>query len=198
MNHKSKPLGIPNRFTQNMKRSRMRGRAPAACLAAILAAGIAGAAAQRAEPGDAAPSPVAGWVETAYLVDHGLSLDAKLDTGAATSSLDAGIYETFSRGGRAWVRFTLKGNNQRRATIETPVLRTAHIRRAGTGLESRPVVLLRLCIAGRTADAEFTLADRAGMAYPLLVGRSFLAGRLAVDSGKTFTGASACETAAGR
>lgn len=38
---------------------------------------------------------------------------------------------------------------------------------------------------GITAVTEFTLTDRSGMDYPILIGRSFLKGRLLVDAGAT-------------
>lgn len=159
----------------------------------LLLAGPAGA--QRAAP-QADHAPVrAGWVETAWLTAYGIAIEAKLDTGADNSSLDVGRYELFDRQGRQWVRFSIKESDGAMRMVEAPVLRTARIRRAGTGVSERPVILLALCVAGRTGEAEVTLANRGGMDYAMLIGRSFLAGRLAVDSGKTQLWTGACQEA---
>jgi len=151
--------------------------------------------AQRAEHQQIVEPARAGWVETAWLTAYGIAIDAKLDTGAENSSLDAGRYELFEREGKQWVRFSVRGHDSERRMIEAPVLRIARVRRAGTGIAQRPVIALALCVAGRTGEAEVTLTDRTGMDYTMLVGRSFLAGRLIVDSGKTQAGAGACEAA---
>lgn len=164
---------------------------PVACALCFMAAA---AQAQRAQP-QAAPPAIAGWTETAWLTDYGLAIDAKLDTGADNSSLDAGRYEPFERDGKKWVRFSIEGRDGGIRMVEAPVRRVARVRRAGTGVSKRPVISLTLCVAGRTGQAEITLTDRTGMDYAMLIGRSFLAGRLVVDSGKTQAGARACQAA---
>lgn len=155
-------------------------------------------AAQRAAPDAGAVLAQAGWIETAWLTRHGIAVDAKLDTGADNSSLNAPDYETFERDGRKWVRFAIESRGGTARTIEAPLLRVVRIRRAGAATSERPVIALALCVAGRTGEAEVTLADRSGMDYAMLIGRSFLAGRLAVDSGRRHVGAGACEARAGK
>ncbi|GAB4227440.1 MAG: ATP-dependent zinc protease [Methyloligellaceae bacterium] len=154
----------------------------------------AGAAAAGSAPDPHAPVPhIVGWVETAWLPEPGIALEAKLDTGADTSSLHAPALERFQRAGVPWVRFTLTGNDGARHVIEKPVLRVARIRRAGTRIAERPVVLLRLCVAGITQETEFTLSDRSRLDYPLLVGRKFLGAGLAVSSSQTHAAAGRCQ-----
>lgn len=163
------------------------------CAAGIIATGCIASAHARDTLIHADTAPVtAGWIETAWLAGHALALDAKLDTGADTSSINAGSFETFSKDSRQWVRFQLKGRDGETRVIEAPVLRTARIRRAGAGVTERPVILLSVCVAGRSGEAEFTLADRTGMDFAMLIGRGFLAGRLMVDSARTRVGDGAC------
>ena len=55
---------------------------------------------------------IAGWVEKISLPESGASskavtVKAKLDTGAETSSIHAEDIQTFTRGGKTWVDFTL-------------------------------------------------------------------------------------------
>ena len=57
----------------------------------------------------------------------------------------------------------------------------------------RPVVRLNLCIAGYNKLAKVNLANRTGMSFPLLVGRSFMkAGGLVIDSGQKYVGRPVC------
>ena len=122
----------------------------------------------------------AGWNEPVRFPNLTIELTAKLDTGAKTSSLGGQNLRRFQRGGQDWVAFTLA---DRTLPVERPVVRMATIRRAGTPVQKRPVVSMTICVAGITRATEFTVADRAGMAYPVLLGRRFLAGRIVVDAG---------------
>ena len=142
----------------------------------------------------ASTEPIAGWAEWAT-VQHGgraLRIRAKLDTGARSSSINAVGYRTYFRAKDLWVAFELTNSAGNTVTIEAPRKRIARIRRAGTPDVDRPVIELRLCVAGKTAMVEFTLADRSGLIYPVLIGRSFLSNRLLVDSGRKFITADAC------
>lgn len=158
----------------------MRGLSRATVLSLATAVWIAPAAAQRAVP--ESRLVVAGWIERVTLPEHGIELEAKLDTGADTSSIDARDIERFRKGGVSYARFLVPGGSGGGARIEAPVVRRATIKRAGGESDRRLVVKLRLCLAGQTVEAEVTLADRSQMSVPMLIGRNVLAGRLLVDS----------------
>ena len=105
-----------------------------------------------------------------------MQLEAKLDTGAETSSLDARNIEAFERDDEPWVRFRLEGERQGEAAsqwVERPVLRRVKVRGAG-GVDHRYVIRLQLCIGHQTYEEQFTLRDRSRMAYPALLGRRTL------------------------
>lgn len=136
---------------------------------------------------------VAGWVENGWLGDPPVRFKVKLDTGAKTSSIHAAQYREYVRDGTQRVSFTLVNNQGRELKIDTPVLRTASIRRAGSERSDRPVIRLKLCIAGVASPVEFTMADRSELQYPVLIGRSFLAGKILVDSARTFQASKTCE-----
>lgn len=140
------------------------------------------AAAQHAVPDRPAAPTVAGWVERVTLPGLGLALDAKLDTGAETSSIDGRAIEAFRRGATRMVRFDVVDGDGRTRRLEAAVVRRARIKRAGDEPDRRPVIALAVCVAGATIEAEFTVADRADLAYRLLIGRNVLAGRVLVDS----------------
>lgn len=146
----------------------------------------------RAEPATAPARTLAGWVEEGFIGEPAIKVRVKLDTGARTSSIHAAQFREYEKDGARRVSFTLTNNEGAELTIDRPVLRTATIRRAGTELQERPVIELRICVAGVTAEAEFTMADRSDLTYPVLVGRSFLAEKILVDPARTFIASDRC------
>lgn len=130
---------------------------------------------------------VMGWLETVFLQPSAFRVTAKLDTGAKTSSLHAGSIEHFERNGDSWVRFAfIPGDGKKPIQIERPLVRTAVIKERQSRSSTRDVVKLTVCKNGRDYETEFTLNDRSNFNYPILLGRSFLAGVALVDSAATF------------
>ncbi len=125
----------------------------------------------------------AGWTELVSFPRLKAQLRAKLDTGAKTSALDGHNQERFQRDGTDWISFILTTQAGENMRVERPIVRLAKIRRAGVPTETRPVVAMMVCVAGITRRTEFTVNDRSGMAFPVLLGRRFLAGRIVVDAG---------------
>ena len=146
----------------------------------VLAVTVGGAAAQTCPQ-------IAGYVETVRAGDAGITMEAKLDTGADTSALDARDITTFFRDEATWATF-MTGAGEQARRLAGPIVRWVRIHRAGTKAERRPVIALALCVGGQRMSAEFTLTDRSGQAYPVLVGRAALAGRIAVDSSREHVG----------
>lgn len=138
------------------------------------------------------PLITAGYIEWAWLDKGRFAIKAKLDTGAKTSSLHATNLTTFTKNETPWIRFSIPDRNGQQAMLELPVVRIAHIRRAGASISKRPVVRMIICVAGKTTESEITLTDRQGMDYSLLIGRSFLRTRILVDSTTTYIGGELC------
>ena len=128
-----------------------------------------------------------GYLERAMLVESTLEMEAKLDTGADNSSLNATDIEFFDRQGKQWVRFVVQGSDGREATFEREVIRTAVIRQRTGPNARRPVVYLRICVGQHSETVEVNLADRSELTYPLLLGRSFLERGFLVNSAAEFT-----------
>lgn len=137
---------------------------------------------------------IAGHAEYAWFDNNSIPIRARLDTGAKNSSINAQNYKIFKKDGADWVTFSISNREGKTLQIERPVVRIARIRRSGVGVSERPVVMLTICIAGKVGEVEFNLADRKKMSYQVLIGRSFLAERILVDSGKTYTAANGCST----
>jgi hypothetical protein len=144
-------------------------------------------------PAMAQPALV-GWVEPITLESEGMPLSAKLDTGADTSSLHARDITWISRPDGDWVAFDIVGENDRSVRLERKVQRIAHVKKASGGVQSRPTVLLGVCLGGVYRMTEVNLTDRTGFKLPVLLGRSFLGGDFAVDSSRTRTIEPKCRT----
>jgi len=142
---------------------------------------------------DTADLRILGWVESAWLDEPDMEIKAKLDTGAETSSLDARIVKKFRKSGKRWVRFAVTD----RETGDEFVLVRERVRTVGVvqhdgSRQVRPVVMLRICIAGEWFETEVSLIDRSAFNYQLLLGRKALASFALVDPGGTFLAPSGC------
>lgn len=128
--------------------------------------------------------PMLGAVEDVRIEPGGIVIRAKVDTGADNSSLGVQHLRRMRRKGRFWVAFEVDTQEGSRTSIELPVVRRARIRGLAGKREDRLTVLMTLCVAGASAQAEVTLADRQDMNYGMLLGRSFLAERFLIDPGR--------------
>jgi len=137
---------------------------------------------------------VVGWIESVTLGSEGLVLPAKLDTGADTSSLHVSNVRWTRRESSEWVTFDVVGRDNRKVRLERKVERVARVKKAAGGVQDRPTVLLGVCLGNTYRVTEVNLTDRTGFKLPLLVGRSFLTDRFAVDSSRTDTLEPACRT----
>ncbi len=134
-----------------------------------------------------------GWIERVKIVSEGIELDAKLDTGADHCSLHARNLKFFEKNGEQYVRFRVRNRKGEQAVIEQPVVREASIKRIAGSSHTRPVVRMTLCIGDSYREVDVNLADRTDFSYPMLIGRSFLAGNSLVDSSRTYTRAPECD-----
>jgi hypothetical protein len=127
------------------------------------------------------PVQVYGWRETIEI--HGLEmpLQAKLDTGALTSSIHAEDKEIFERDGKKWVRFIVTDPR-----IKDPLVRMARIKEPGGESVPREVVRLAFQLGDRKLRGEFTLNDRSNMLSPVLIGRNMIKELGWVDAGRTY------------
>jgi len=137
---------------------------------------------------------IVGWVERVRLIDPDISLKAKLDTGAETSSLDVELVKKFRKEEKRWVRFRLiDRSTEEEHIIVRERLRTVSIIRHDGERQLRPVVRMKICIAGRVLDTEVSLIDRSEFTYPLLLGRKSLASFALVDPGSTYLSEPECD-----
>lgn len=128
---------------------------------------------------------IVGAVEWVYLELPKHHYMARVDSGAATSSLHAYNITRFERNGKRWVRFVLKNGDDQEIEVETPLVRIASIRQASSEeLDRRPVVSMKVYLGNVQQETEFTLTDRSDMTYPVLLGREFLRDITLIDVGR--------------
>ena len=129
---------------------------------------------------------VVGEVERIWVDPPQAVLEARIDTGASSSSLHSENLVEFERDGEDWVRFDIKLDKEM-VTLERPILRYVRVyQQADPEGSRRPVVHLRVRLGNINQEVEFTLADRSHLDFDLILGRNFLTDVTLVDVGKRF------------
>ena len=129
-----------------------------------------------------------GEAEWLWLEKADQAFQARIDTGADTSSISAGDITSFERNGKDWVRFFMSHQGMDdRIQIEAPLVRYVRVRQASSdGLDRRPVVRLSVRVGDQNEKTEFTLTDRSNMSFPVLLGRDFLKDIAVVDVARKY------------
>lgn len=135
-----------------------------------------------------------GWVERVELEPIGLSLKAKLDTGAKTSSLDARNIKVVRQDSQRYVIFDVLNPESKKTTkMKLKRLRGVRIIRHNGKHQRRHVVELEVCLGRHLRTVEVSLIDRSQFNYPLLLGRTALQNIALVDAGATFRHKPTCD-----
>ena len=117
-----------------------------------------------------------------FLLPWNISIPARVDTGAATSSLDARDIKVLP--GKKEIEFRLPercgGQLVRRKLHGWRVVTSSDGRS-----EERPEVQMEFRFGDRVIRTHVTLSDRSRMHYPLLLGRRTLSNRFIVDVTQT-------------
>jgi len=124
-----------------------------------------------------------GWREWLALPELGLpALKAKVDTGARSSALHVDTLEWLERDGRSWVRFTLRpAADLPVLSAQAEVVEVRPVTDSGGRTSRRPFIRTAIEVAGRRWPIEINLTSRTNMLFPMLLGRTAMAGRLRVD-----------------
>jgi hypothetical protein len=111
-------------------------------------------------------------------------IDAKIDTGAYTSSLHCHHIKSYEKDGEEFVRFNLLDPSHETYNdklFELPIHRKKVVKSSNGSTEERFVVKTRIKLFNKPLTAELSLTDRSEMRYPVLVGRKLINGRFLVD-----------------
>lgn len=131
---------------------------------------------------------VVGWREWVALPGLGLdAVKAKVDTGARTSTLHVDRQWRFFEQGAPWAGFLLSPGvaGQAREAV-APILDEREVTDSGGRTTRRVFLLTSLVLAGIEREVEINLSDRAGMLFPMLMGRTSLARVFTVDPARSF------------
>jgi len=129
---------------------------------------------------------IIGGVEDVILLPWGIKLPARIDTGAAKSSLDAREIKVQDD----MVQFKLpeKWGGLR---VRLPIVEWRHVR-TPEGRERRPLVEVEICFGSKRIRTLVNLADRSTVKYPLILGRNFLKEDFIVDVKRRRTAPPSC------
>jgi hypothetical protein len=133
-----------------------------------------------------------GGVENVALLPWGVIMPARIDTGAATSSLDArniAIEENE-------VEFNLPPQYGGRK-IRLPLLKVKTVKSA-EAKERRPVVMVEFCIGSKRVRTRVNLNDRSTVKYPILIGRNTLMHDFVVECSGSYCTQPSCPEVAPR
>lgn len=104
-------------------------------------------------------------------------LEAKIDTGAFTSSLHCHHIEPFTKDGEKWIRFYLLDPDHASYSdqkLEMPIHDQREVKSSNGDVQLRYFVQTIIKFFNKEYRIEFSLTDRSAMKYPLLIGRKFL------------------------
>lgn len=116
-----------------------------------------------------------GGVEDVILLPWRIRLPARVDTGAAKSSLDAREIKVEDE----IIEFKLP-EKYSGLRLRLPIMGWRHIR-TPQGLERRPMVELEICLGSKRIRTLVNLTDRSMVKYPLILGRNALRENFLVD-----------------
>lgn len=117
------------------------------------------------------------------------NIEAKIDTGAYTSSLHCHRIESFDKDGKPYVRFNLLDPSHEiynDKLFKLPIYSTKTIKSSNGSTEERIIIKTLIRILGRELDIELSLTNRSEMRYPVLIGRKLLSGHFLVDASKRY------------
>lgn len=128
---------------------------------------------------------VIGWREWVTLPDLGVTVKAKVDTGARTSALHV---EDIVLAGDS-VSFDVlpqQHDDNRRTRADAPLLDVREIRSSSGAVQQRYVIKTWAKLHRRRWQIELTLASRDEMGFRMLLGRTAVRGRFLVDPGASY------------
>lgn len=113
-------------------------------------------------------------------------MEAKIDTGAYTSSLHCESIDLANENGKTVLYFTLEQDQRVPHRFET--FRVKKIKNSFGEMEERMVIKTLVKIGRKKVLSSISLTNRDSMRYPVLIGRRILKGRFLIDVNILHTG----------
>ena len=129
-----------------------------------------------------------GWCEHVALPELGVTLRAKIDTGARSCALHVTSMREigFDDDGNVLLDLTLPDEQGRARALRVVVVEYAHVKDSGGHTERRPVIETLLRMGSRGWRVRVTLTDRGDMRFPMLVGRTALGPEMRVHPSRRY------------
>ncbi len=179
----NQPESVPARDSAPNERITMRHALPAILLLTAIFFSTACSATDAVKPTD---HIIAGYIENVSIKvwDHEapIIMEAKLDTGADSSSLHATDITIHKN--KKQVSFTITDQHGSTQRITCPYARIVRIKKRPSGYQRRPVIPVQLQIGQKTFEAFVNLTDRSNFSYKMLIGRKELRHGILIDSSR--------------
>tara|TARA_R110001592_G_scaffold141623_1_gene363397 strand:- start:884 stop:1351 length:468 start_codon:yes stop_codon:yes gene_type:complete len=134
------------------------------------------------------PLQLIGRQDFINLPEFGLKdVEAKIDTGAYTSSINCSKVKLTKVDGVPTLTFQLSANKiheKKARKFSTTNFKKKKIRSSNGVTEERFIIKTIAVLMRRRVNAEFSLTDRSKMKFPILLGRKLLTNRFIVDVSK--------------
>jgi len=129
-----------------------------------------------------------GWCEHVALPELGVTLRAKIDTGARSCALHVTSMREigFDDDGNVLLDLTLPDDRGNERALRVVVVEYAHVKDSGGHTERRPVIETLLKMGERGWRVRVTLTDRGDMRFPMLVGRTALGPEMRVHPSRRY------------
>ena len=133
--------------------------------------------------------PSIGEKEWALIEPGDLILEARIDTGAETSSIHAEDILLIEKDGKRWIRFSLTDpKTNENISLERRLHRRIMVKQKNSDVnEPRYVVRMWVTLGDTRIWLDVSLTDRDDFEFPLLIGRNMLIDNFAVDVSKHHT-----------
>jgi hypothetical protein len=133
-----------------------------------------------------------GWREWVTLPELGITnIKAKIDTGARTSALHAFALRPFIEDGKDRIAFDIhpvQNNIDIVMTCTADIIDKRWVTDSGGHSEERFVICTPMTLGNQTWPIEITLTERDSMLFRMLLGRSAIRKRFAVNPARSFLG----------
>jgi hypothetical protein len=132
--------------------------------------------------------PIIGAVEWVDVEPGNLRMEARIDTGAETTSIHAENIQLVEREGKRYVQYNLLDElSGELRPMEARLRRRVLIKQHKAEPERRYVVRMWVTLGETRSRIDVTLSDREDFEYPLLVGRNLLVDTVIVDVSRHHT-----------
>jgi hypothetical protein len=129
---------------------------------------------------------VIGWREWVILPDLGVTVKAKVDTGARTSAIHVEDIAVRRGGMVAFTVLPVQDDDTVRVKASAPLLDVREIRSSSGEVQVRHVIKTWAKLHRRRWQIELTLASRDEMGFRMLLGRTAMRGRFLVDPAASY------------